>query len=142
MRTWLLSSHGCHSPKTTQLQCSLRLWPLLHESLCNPYLSYLYAPTNSDKLSADYSVRAWCSAYTLSTISSKVSAMAYEFFLSYTRSNYDRFMQEFFEDLSTEVGVRRKTRSTIPLDSSMKRDSKGVMIGKHGSCRLCSTAKC
>ena len=41
--------------------------------------------------------------------------MAYEFFLSYTRSNYDRFMQEFFEDLSTEVGVRRKTRSNDPI---------------------------
>jgi len=32
-----LSSYGCHSPNTAQLQRSLRLWPLLRESLCNPH---------------------------------------------------------------------------------------------------------
>src|SRR5262249_21841897 len=33
--------HSCHSPNTTPLQRSLRLWPFLHESLCNPLLGLL-----------------------------------------------------------------------------------------------------
>jgi len=40
--------------------------------------------------------------------------MAFEFFLSYTRSNYDEYLKVFFDDLSKEVGVRRD-RSEDPV---------------------------
>jgi hypothetical protein len=35
-------AYGRHSPNIAQLQHSLRLWPFLHESLCNPHRGWAY----------------------------------------------------------------------------------------------------